>query len=209
MVRKKMSSIKNCQKKDEEGKIIKNITKPAKIQKKPSKKLKFVKQQSDPNSKPKPKPILPSSPKKLTTFAKKIISEIEPKFTNETKNQISFATRMMLKMGWEIQKGLGKNSHGMVNYIKVVSKNDNQGIGLKEEKLKHTRKSNPTKKERREKLQMKKAKKLLKQHLKNGNALEVDEDGIEIIDFEQWKMEHHFVETMFDDIEANFENLEL
>jgi hypothetical protein len=194
--RKRLTDLKNGEEEIQQGNNVKE--KSIRVQKQKKKKFmkpvqqKFVKQTNPNNSS---NQIL-KNPKHLTNFAKKIILETE---SNEIK-QVSFATRMMLKMGWNVDKGLGKNSHGMVDFIKVEKKNDKKGIGLKEEKLKHSRKSNPniethkksksTKKEIKEKMEMKRAKKLFESHLGKGKM--VEDDGIETIEYEEWKKEKNF-----------------
>jgi hypothetical protein len=196
LTRKRLTNLKNGEEEIQQGNNVKE--KSIRVQKQKKKKFmkpvqqKFVKQTNPNNSS---NQILknPSNPKHLTNFAKKIILETE---SNET-NELSFATRMMLKMGWNVDKGLGKNSHGMVDFIKVEKKNDKKGIGLKEEKLNHSRKSNPkiethknsksTKKEIKEKMEMKRAKKLFESHLGKGKM--VEDDGIETIEYEEWKKE--------------------
>lgn len=45
----------------------------------------------------------------------------------------SFARRQMEKMGWTEGKGLGRNEDGITNHIKVKKKDENEGLGSKEE----------------------------------------------------------------------------
>jgi hypothetical protein len=60
-----------------------------------------------------------------------ILNHSKDKTDFSSKNkQITFAERMMFKMGWNEKKGLGKYSDGITDYIKVVKKNDKLGIGV-------------------------------------------------------------------------------
>jgi len=44
----------------------------------------------------------------------------------------SFGFRMMQKMGWSEEKGLGKEENGITNYVKISKREDGLGLGMDE-----------------------------------------------------------------------------
>lgn len=44
-------------------------------------------------------------------------------------DKTGFGFRMLQKMGWKEDKGLGKNEEGMVDSVKVKRRGDNEGLG--------------------------------------------------------------------------------
>jgi hypothetical protein len=75
--------------------------------------------------------------KKLQQYKEKEMVDVELKDTlnkqwKESKSNFGF--RMMQKMGWKEDKGLGKNESGIVDNVKVSKREMGLGLGMEETK---------------------------------------------------------------------------